>query len=235
MNFIKKIVDKKIDNSVHLQFQKFSKGEFKERALIFAKKVKDKFTINTSAEFGNEFVKTLAEKLGKRKAQVTGSIISTSDLKGEMDFKKVSQFQGVKNYSIEQEMSGEEILRLLNKFPKNFFGLSFSFDKYTLKVKPKAPKSGKPSSKGDKNTKPDFCKLITEDSEIAKSLIFEKPDFKEAEIKHDFLIESINAPANLKGSEDYAKIREESTRKGKIIRYSKIDGISMKKEYDFEA
>ena len=127
MNFIKKIVDKKTDNSVHLQFQKFSKGEFKERALIFAKKVKDKFTINTSAEFGNEFVKTLAEKLGKRKAQVTGSIISTSDLKGEMDFKKVSQFQGVKNYSIEQEMSGEEILRLLNKFPKNFFGCYLTF------------------------------------------------------------------------------------------------------------
>ena len=40
MNFIKKIFDKKIDNSVHLQFQKFSKGEFKDKALIEARDAK---------------------------------------------------------------------------------------------------------------------------------------------------------------------------------------------------
>ncbi|MFA5953802.1 MAG: hypothetical protein WC812_04370 [Candidatus Pacearchaeota archaeon] len=234
MNFIKKIVDKKIDNLVHLQFQKFSKGEFKDRAVVSVKKVKNKFTINTSAEFANEFVRILAEKLGKAKTKITGSIISTNDLKSEIEFVKVSQFQGVKNYSIDKEMSGEEILRLLNKFPKNFFALSLSFENYTLKIKPKAPKSGKPG-KGDKDVKPDFCKLITEDENIGKSFVFEKNDFKEAEIKHDFVIESINVPANLKNSEDYAKIREESTRKGKIIRHSKIDSVESKKDFEFEA
>ena len=70
MNFIKKIVDGKVDSFVHLQFQKFSKGEFINRALIRVKKVKDKFTINTSSEFANELVKSMAQKLGENFLQV---------------------------------------------------------------------------------------------------------------------------------------------------------------------
>jgi len=45
MNFIKKVFDESIDEEVHLQFQKFSKGEFRDKALIKAKKSKDKYTI----------------------------------------------------------------------------------------------------------------------------------------------------------------------------------------------
>lgn len=53
MNFIKKVANKKYDESVHLQFQKFSKGEFRNRALIDAKSSKGNYTIKTSAEFAN--------------------------------------------------------------------------------------------------------------------------------------------------------------------------------------
>ena len=42
MNFIKKAVENKVDDSVHLQFQKFSKGEFRNRAIIEAKKSGEK-------------------------------------------------------------------------------------------------------------------------------------------------------------------------------------------------
>jgi len=38
MNFVKKVFEGNIDESVHLQFQKFSKGEFRNRALIKLKK-----------------------------------------------------------------------------------------------------------------------------------------------------------------------------------------------------
>src|SRR4030042_6136754 len=150
MNFIKKVQEKNFDELVHLQFQKFSKGEFKNRAVIEAKNSGGNYTIKTSAEFANELVKYLAEKLGDSKTMVTGSIIGTNDLKGILDFKKISQFQGVKNYSVEKEMSGKEILELINKFPRNFFALSFSVpeDETSLKIKPKAPKSGKSGSKG---------------------------------------------------------------------------------------
>ena len=234
MNFIKKIFDGRTDEWVHLQFQKFSRGEFRDRALIKAKKVGNKYTISTTAEFGNEFVRIFAEKLGKNKAKITGSIIGTNDLKGELEFKKISQFQGVKNYSLEQEMSGDEIKRLLEKFPKNFFALSFSVNEDILKIKPKAPKSAKPKNK-DEAPNPDFCKLITFDEKIGKSFIFEKPDFKEALLSHDFMIESIVVPEELKKEKDFAIIREKSLRKGRIIRRGTIDGKEVREEKEFAA
>ncbi|HPD81724.1 MAG TPA: hypothetical protein PK357_01345 [Candidatus Pacearchaeota archaeon] len=235
MNFIKKIFDKNFDEEIHLQFQKFSKGEFKNRALIEAKNSNGNCTIKTSAEFANGFVKELAEKLGNNKAKVTGSIIGTNDLKGILEFKKISQFQGVKNYSIEKEMSGNEIINLINRFPKNFFALSLSAGENLLKIKPKAPKSGKPGSKGEETPKVDFCSLKTTDKKIIESFIFEKPDFKSAKIVHNFLIEKIEIPEELKKSEDFALIREKSIRVGKIIRKTEIDGVKSEKELELKA
>lgn len=223
MNFIKKVQEKNFDESVHMQFQKFSKGEFRNRALIEAKNSKGNYTIKTSAEFANELVRELAEKLGNNKTKVTGSIIGTNDLKGILEFKKISQFQGVKNYSIEQEMSGSEIINLINKFPKNFFALSFSVGDEILKIKPKAPKSGKPGTKGDETPKIDFCNFKTKDKKIVESFIFEGSDFKTAKIVHYFIIEKIEIPDELKKSEDFALIREKSKRVGKILRKSEID------------
>lgn len=234
MNFIKKIFDNKIDNSVHLQFQKFSRGEFKDRALIEAKKSKLGYTIKTSAEFANELVKIMAKKLGERKTQVIGAIISTSNLKDELKFKEIKQFQGVKKYLIDNEMSGKEILGLLEKFPKTFFALSFSADDDLLKIKPKAPKSGKPG-KEKEEIKVDFCSLKTSDSEIGKSFVFEKSDFVKALIKHIFLIEKIEIPEELKNSKDFAMIREKSKRIGKIIRIANIDEKEERREMKFEA
>jgi len=235
MNFIKKIFDENIDESVHSQFQKFSRGEFRNRAIVKVKKVGGKYTITTTAEFANEFVRILAEKLENNKTKVTGSIVGTNDLKGELEFKKISQFQGVKNYSIEQEMSGEEMIHLLEKFPKNFFALSFDSGKGDiLKIKPKAPKSAKPKNK-EETPNPDFCKLITTDAEIGKSFVFEKSDFKDALIAHDFIIESIVVPDYLKNEKDFAVVREKSLRKGKIVRRAVIDRNEMKREVEFAA
>jgi hypothetical protein len=124
MNFIKKVADKNFDSQVHLQFQKFSKGIFPNRAVIEAKNSNGKYTIKTSAEFANELVRICAEKLGSEKAKITGAIVSTSDLKNELEFKEIKQFQGVKRYMVDSEMSGEEILALLDKFPKTFFALT---------------------------------------------------------------------------------------------------------------
>jgi len=236
MNFIKKIFEDKIDNFVHLQFQKFSKGEFTNRALIRAKCSGSKYTIFTSAEFANGLVRTIAEKLGNEKTKVTGAIISTNDLKNEIEFKQIKQFQGVKKYLIEKEMSGNEIISLMERFPKVFLALSFEIpqQKIKLKIKPKSPKSSKSKNK-DEIPKPNFCKLVTEDSEIGRGFIFEKPDFKEANITHTFIIDEIIISDELKQSNDFAKIREESKRKGRIIRKAVIDGHEIINEKEFSA
>jgi hypothetical protein len=234
MNFIKRVFDEKIDDETHAQFQKFSRGEFKNRAMIKAKKVKDKYTISTTSEFANEFVKIVAEKLGNEKTKVSGALISTADLGNEIDYQSKKQFMGVKQYVINKEMSGNEIISLIEKFPKVFFALSFDSGKGDiLKTKAKAPKSAKPKNK-DEAPKPDFCKLITNDEKIVKEIIWES-DFKNAEIFHDFIIESIVIPESIKKEKDFAIVREKSLRKGKVVRRGIIDDKEIKEVVDFEA
>ncbi len=230
MNFIQKIFLNKSDEYVHLQFQKFSRGEFKNRALITAKKTGNKYTISTTSEFANELVREMAKKLGNDKTKVTGAIVSTSDLKSELNFKEIKQFQGVKRYLIEEDFSGEEIISLLDKFPKAFFALSLETGNSKLKIKPKAPKAPKPK-KNEEKLRPNFCKIITEDRMFAEDFIFEQSDFKKAEIIHSFLIKEIIPP---KGEKDFAKIRELAKRKGTIIRDAEIDGKKTVQKKEFE-
>ncbi|MBI4116717.1 hypothetical protein HY449_03150 [Candidatus Pacearchaeota archaeon] len=236
-NFIKKIFDGKTDGLVHLQFQKFSRGEFKEKAGISAKNSKGKYSISAGSEFANELAREMAEKLGNEKTSVTGAVISTSDLAGKLDFKTKKQFQGVKNYGIEKEMSGNEILKLLDEFPKVFFALSFRTNDSELKIKPKMPMSGKPKTpkEGEERKKPDFCKLTTTDKRIAESFVFENPEFKNADVIHTYIIEEIVVPEELKNEKDFAIVREKSLRKGRILREGEIDGKEIREEREFEA
>ena len=231
MNFIKKIADKNFDDLVHLQFTRFSKGSFKLKAVIKAKHSAKKYTINTSAEFANELVRAVANELGENKTKVVGAIVSTSDLKEKIKFKEIKQFQGVKRYLIDQEMSGNDLIKLLDEFPKTFCGLTFESDKSKLKIKPKAPKAPK-AGKGEEIPKPDFCKLVTTNEELGKSFVFEKPGFKNAMIAHDIEITELILP---KDEKDFSKIRELAKRKGKIIRKAEIDEEKTEKSYEFEA
>ena len=241
MNFIEKIFLGKSDSLVHLQFQKFSRGIFSNKAPINAKKSGNKYTISTGAEFGNELVIEVARKLGEKKAKVSGGIISTVNLKDIPQYAHilahatVKQFQGVKNYAINEELSGKEIVQMVEAFPKAFFGLSFQTEDTQLKIKAKAPKSAKPKNKDEEKPKADFCKLITTDESLAKGFVFEKHNFTRADIVHTFVIESIEVPEHLKKSTDFLLVREESKRKGKIIRDAEIDGEKSKKEMAFEA
>ncbi|MCK4647864.1 hypothetical protein KAT24_02970, partial [Candidatus Pacearchaeota archaeon] len=240
MNFIKKVFDGEVGEDVHLQFQKYSKGEFRNRALVRIKSSGKKYTIYTSAEFANDLVRIMAEKLGEEKTMVTGAIVSTNDLTRQLEFKGKKQFQGVKRYIIENEMSGDEIIELLDKLPKAFFALSFEAgehrsvypklqnDRAKLKIKPKAPKSSK--SKNKEAPKPDFCKLVTKDKDIVNSFVFEDSDFKEANINHTFMIDEIIIPEEIKQEKDFAKIREMAKRKGKVIRNVVIDEQVFKEE-----
>lgn len=232
--FIKRAFEKKKDNLLHLQFQKYSKGEFKDKAAVKIGNSKGKYSIATTAEYANEFVRTVAEKLGDKKTPVTGGIITTKDLTGEVEFQDKKQFMGVKQHVISKEMSGKEIVALCDKLPTAFFALSFSTGDTELKIKPKAPKSAKPSTKTQEAPKIDFCKIITTNKEFFDGLIWEKElqNINKFEIYHDFIITDIILP---KGEKDFAKMRELAVRKGKIVRRLKMDDKETRSEFEFEA
>lgn len=237
--FIKKIFDSKKDELVHMQFQKFSRGEFKSKALIKMKESNGKFSLDTGYEYARELVSLLAEKLGDKKTMVTGAIISALDLTG-FKYEERKMAMGVRKYMIRREMTGKEIKELCDTQLKAFIGLSFNVGEDELKIKDKSPKSAKgaaSSKKDDDEVKIDFCKLKTNDRKIIDSFIFdlEAKNAKKIEVRHDFIITDIVIPEELKKEKDFAVIREKALRKGKIIRRLDIDGKKLLKEKDFAA
>ena len=147
---------------------------------------------------------------------------------------KTGNFQGIRKNQINTEVKPGELIALMEKFPKVFFALSFKGKDFDLKIKAKAPKSGKPG-KGDENAKADFCTLKTNEKEILSDLFFDIGlDWKEISINHTLNIESIVYPDNLDDLKP-AEIREQSKRKGTILRRLIVDGKEVIKENEFIA
>ncbi len=233
-NIIRKISEKRFDNSVHDDLVRFSKGIFDNRYLLEAKKQKDKWSIKTSAEFSNFLVRRCLEK-NPRSIDIKGVIVSTFDLASEMKFpvENVKKYMGIQQAIINTTANASDIIELMEKYPRVHFGLSFILEGYELKIKAKAPKSGKPGKKGeDEAPKADFCSLKTSDKEIIKDLFFDLHDFSEVKINHTIIIEKIEIP---KGETNPIKMRENSIREGKIIRKIDVDGKKSEKEYEFRA
>ncbi|MEK6919031.1 MAG: hypothetical protein AABW73_03245 [Nanoarchaeota archaeon] len=218
---INKVFSGKIDDEAHGDFVKFSKGLFTDKFLVDAKKQKGGiFSFKTSYEFANYLVRTCASEVSDNSPiEVTGVVVSTRNLKSELPFpiSSVKQFAGVKQAIIKASIKPSDILAATEKLPKAFFALSFKTSKSQLKIKAKAPKSGKPSTKGDVKAVPDFCSLKTTNHVIVHDLLFDIKDkvFDSASISHNFEIKRINVP---KGVTDPVAMREKATREGTIKR-----------------
>lgn len=227
---IKKIFSGEIDEEVHSAFLKYGKGIYSNKYIIEAKKQKDKFVIKTSAEYVNFLVRKSLE--GRGKIKLSGIIVSTIDLSNELPFPvlKTSNFQGVRKIQIDTEVDSRDIVNLIEKYPRFFYALSFRSDDIELKIKAKAPKSAKPG-KDDKEIKADFCTLKTSNEEIVKEILFDVETFKESKINHTVEIEQIIYPKD--SSLSPKEIRDQSKRKGKIMRTCLIDGKEKISQKDF--
>ena len=219
MNFIKKIFTGKFDETVHRQFIRFGKGEYRRRALLNLWKTKN-IKVKSSFEFANDFVLFTAD-LGE--AVFNGNIWSKEELPGLSGKKKEGK--------IVYEASGLTSKQIREFSPKvYYFLLNADGPGIKLKTKPKLPKPGKGENKIDDK----FCQLELDEKyygKIKEDFFWDLPDCKKAIVKHTFVIKEIIIP---KGEKDYAKMRELAKRKGRIIRESDVDGKEMKTERDFE-
>lgn len=236
--FIKNLFEGKNPEELQQDFLKFSRGDFKDRYLIEAKNQKDRVVIKTSSEFANYLVRTCIENSNEKEINVSGVIVSTFDIREKMGGfvfnpeEEVKQFMGIKQLKVNGKISTEKLIKVMDMFPRGFFALSFSVGKSELKIKPKAPKSAKPSTKGDKEVGPDFCMIKTSDSSIIRELLFDCSTFKEVKIRHTIKIKEIVYPKNEK---DPIKARENSRRSGEIIRHRVIDGKTDESTANFVA
>ena len=198
--YINKIFDDEVDDLAHLQFIKYSRGRFKYKAMVAVKaQAKGIFKVGTTAEYGNELVRYLAEKVGDDEVQVSGVIMTTQNLDGEFEYDDKKNALGVKKYMLDREMTGNKIIELLDKFPKCFFGLSFKIGNTNLKIKPKSPKSPKPGNKADSEIKIDFCKLKTDDVALVKGLLFDVDDLDPILSRISFSLPLVDSDARSQG------------------------------------
>jgi len=230
-NIFKKIAEGINDFEVHSEFIKFSKGTFENRYLIECKKQKKMFSLKTSAEFSNYLVRNCLKKINGE-VSIKGIIISTFPLNLDFPVEKIKKYMGIQQSVINTNVQASKILEIVEKYPRVFFGLSFSGEDFTLKIKEKAPKSGKPSSKGEDAPRADFCYLKTKDYSIVEDLLFDCKHSDEVRISHTIKIEDIILP---KDEKDPVQIRELARRKGKIIRKINFDNQEAVKEYKLDA
>ena len=232
MNFIKKIFDGKVDESVHLQFTRFGKGEYGGRFVVSFWKTK-KIKVKTSFEFANDLVR-LCSEFGKCK--VSGIVLSKNDISGIMSENNIEGDSKAKrsglfyqNDIVSQELNGEQ-LKVLER-ESYFVLLDLEGEDFKLNIKKKLPKPGKSEKKIDGG----FCKLEVDEkfySKIKEDFFWDVPEGRKMNLAHKVIVNEIVMP---KGEKDFAKIRELAKRKGKIIREGNVDGKEVRNEVEFSA
>ena len=156
MNFIKKVVEGKVDEGVHKQFTRFGKGEYGGRFLLSLWKTKN-IKVKSSFEFANDLV-ALCSEFGNCK--VSGIVISKKSLSNTLKEKNICGNVVVKKGGLyyensipNQELSGEQLKELESN--SYFTLLDLEGEGFKLKIKKKLPKPGKKEDKIDGK----FCQL----------------------------------------------------------------------------
>ena len=221
MNFIKKLFDGKIDESVHRQFTRFGKGVYGGRAGISLWKTK-KVKVKGGFEYANDFVLICSDLTEMKFSGVIISKESVDELK-QFDEKKKA---GVYYYEV-AEINNSLIKEISKKV--YYMLLNGEGEGIKLKIKKKLPKPGKSEEKIDNK----FCSLEADEkyfNKIKEDLFWDVPDCKKAEIKHEYNITEIVAPED---EDDFAKVRELAKRKGTVKRIIEFDGQQKVNDVEF--
>jgi len=257
MHFIKKIFENKADDCAHQRFVKYSRGTYRGPALAikFGKDIK----INSTYDYSNVLFLIAGIQPGRQDPascggdfKVSGEIFTgngAGDVKnwfpgelGDVDVKTAKR-KGYTGIILNCALSGEQILKLYEKFNRGYIFLSVSKDSadksggVSLKSKKKIPKPG-----SDADLK--FCSASFPykywdaiKSEILWDIDLDEKDIKNKKIKslkieHTYMINELVVPDEHKG--DFSKARLYAKRKGLIMRNISIDGQERMVEFDME-
>lgn len=224
MNFVKQIVEGKVDDSIHKKFSRYGKGEY-ERALLLIKKGKN-LKIKASYDWANDFFGIIAENI-KKDAEVKGKIIASRDFESELSIEADSYSKRGKLYTAEinTTLNPEQMKSLYEKFKNDFLLLNVKSNDFKLSVKSSMPKPGG-------KIKEDFCSA-TLPLDVLEEFAFDfDRNFSEAKIVNKFVITDLVVPKEYEN--DFAMARLMAKRKGKLVRKITVDGKNIEKEYSME-
>ena len=219
MNFIYKIFNNVVDETVHKQFSRFGKGTYEGRALVFLTKGKNSFKVKTSFEFANDFIFIIASKIHGQ-FDVSGKIVASYDFLSSLSFEPASYAKRGSFYTAEisRSLSSFELLSLYDKFKLHFLFLQIKGEGVQFRSKASLPKPGGSLKAG-------FCSA-TLPSSLLSFFAFDFSFSKKAEISHTYVITELVVLTSL----DSVHAREAAQRKGKILRNVVADGTTNTKE-----
>ncbi len=215
--FIKKIWQNKGEEA-HNYFVRFGKGRFENRAVLNLQKT-TKIKLKGSFEWANDFVNLVSELAD---VKFSGIVLSKQTINLENEKKKSGSFE----YDV--NVSSEKIKEIKDKVYAML--LDGGGEGIILKIKKKLPKPGK---SGESKVDDKFCQLEADLrywQQVKEAFML--PECKKCKISHTYIINELIPP---KEEKDFAKIRELTKRKGKIIRKLEIDKQEKQEEKDFEA
>jgi len=233
MNFMYRLLKEKlVDEDIHRQFRRFSKGIFEKKAMVYFGIRRNNVKIKTTYEYCNDLVELFIRK-ARGVIQVSGFISGGRNFAKETSYEFIeckNRMRTFKGQLKPFECSVDELKKLYETFKDDFILLNLSADNCWLKCKNNLPKPGKESVKKTGEARIDFCSGEFE-FDIISEFSFDATPSKDFKVEHRIEVEEIIAPS---GVSDMAKIRLMAKRKGTITREMDVDGKKVFKEYEFE-
>ena len=217
MNYIKKIFNNEIEESIHKNFIRYSVGLFQGPMITFKKTTSQKLTIRTSYHFLKDFLKLIPKFSNLEKIHIKGKIIHNESLNSLFEelgntYSNVRNIKGIYTYEFEFEAETEKFCKLFCNY--NLI-IEIKNDKFHLKTKNTMPKI-------NKSFEANFLKFKFNKKDIEiieKDFLFgieKDKKYKKIAISHEINIEKIVLPKNKKLHFD--EIRKLSKRKGTLKR-----------------
>ncbi len=225
MNFITKLFNGTIDEYVHSQFIRYSVGEYEPKAVVVIKNGPTA-RIVTSFEYVNDFIGLIGEH-AKGELAVNGKIFLKQKIETPFSLEKK---KGYFMADVNCKTTPKQLKEWADAYGQyGYLLLNLKGEGIELKTKatPHNPK-GKYGVK--------FCKAIVSGSlkdVFLRDIVFEGGNFKEAKIKHQFVVIDVIIPKEYEN--DMALARVHGKRKVKIIRTVVLDGVETKREKEFIA
>ena len=219
--FIEKIFADKVDDAVHSQFVRFSKGVFDNKAIINISR-NGRIKISSTYELANDLI-LFAASLAKN-LKIPGLVLSKKEISGLSGKIKKNLFA----YNLDQEISSEKVMEIAEN--SYFMLLDCSAEGIELKMKKKLPK---PSSKSADKVNDKFCSMILDIKfwpAVKAEFLLNLPEGKKYRTINKYEIKEILLP---KSEKDFEKIRVMAKKKGKITRKIEIDEKQIIQEKEF--
>ncbi|MFH1249383.1 MAG: hypothetical protein V1660_04490 [archaeon] len=227
---VKKIWKNEVDDSVHSQFIRFSRGQFANKFVTNLSR-NGKCKISTTFELTNNLVLFAFSLAGKMK--VSGPLFTKENPAAMLKDLGIDAVIKKKAAIYQSDINAELCEDSVKKLAEKAYFLLFECEAGGISLKIKKKKLPQPAKSDSGKVNDKFCVMeldIKHWAKVKEEFAFDVEDFKKARMTHSIDVKEVIIPADEK---DFEKMRLNAKKKGRIVRMIVADGKETKFERDF--